>query len=105
MNDVSLFKYDFIQTHWSLRPKYLYYANIYGLMNKPELEHAYYDSARFALERKMLSMGGDPALYSSLGIAYAGLGLKGKAMNAGKRGVELMPINKDALRGASGLKI
>ncbi len=100
LNDVSLFKYDVVQTQWFLRPKYLYYANIYGLMNKHELEHAYYDSARVFLERKILNMRDDATLYSSLGLAYAGLGLKEKAITAGKRGVELMPIDKDALRGA-----
>ena len=68
-------------------------------MNKPELEHAYYDSARFFLERRMVYMPDDPRLYSSLGIVYAGLGLKDKAIEAGKRGVELMPINKEAYRG------
>jgi hypothetical protein len=30
---------------------------------------------------------------------YAGLELKEKAIEAGKRGVELMPINKEAYRG------
>jgi tetratricopeptide (TPR) repeat protein len=68
-------------------------------MNKHESEHAYYDSARFFLESKRVNMPDDPRLFSSLGIAYAGLGLKEKAIEAGKRGVELMPINKEAFRG------
>ena len=50
LKDISLFKYDVIQTQFYFRPKYLYYATIYGLMNKPELEHAYYDSARYFLK-------------------------------------------------------
>ena len=99
LKDISLFKYDVIQTQFYFRPKYLYNATIYGLMNKPELEHAYYDSARFFLEHRMVNMPDDPRLFSSLGIVYAGLGLKEKAIEAGKRGVELMPINKEAYRG------
>ena len=99
LKDISLFKYDVVQNQFYFRPKYLYNATIYGLMNKPESEHACYDSARFFLERRMVNMTDDPRLYSSLGIVYAGLGLKDKAIEAGKRGVELMPINKEAYRG------
>jgi tetratricopeptide (TPR) repeat protein len=68
-------------------------------MNKPELEHVNYDSAMVFLKYRMVNMPDDPRLYSSLGIVYAGLGLKEKAIEAGKRGMELLPINKDALRG------
>jgi len=96
---ISLFKYDVIQTQFYFRPKYLYYATIYGLMNKPELEHTYYDSTRILLEKRLIDLPEDQRLYSSLGIVYAGLGLKEKAIEAGKIGVELMPINKDAFRG------
>jgi tetratricopeptide (TPR) repeat protein len=99
LKDISLFKYDAVQSMDYFRPKYLYKATIYGLMNKPELEHAYYDSARFFLERRMVNKPDDSRLFSSLGIVYAGLGLKEKAIEAGKRGVELMPINKEAYRG------
>jgi serine/threonine-protein kinase len=99
LKDISLFKYDVIQTVFYFRPKYLYNATIYGLMNKPELEHACYDSARFFLKRRMVNKPDDPRLFSSLGMVYAGLGLKKEAIEAGKRGVELMPINKDAYGG------
>jgi serine/threonine-protein kinase len=99
LKNISLFKYDVIQSQDYFRPKYLYNATIYGLMNKPELEHVNYDSAMVFLKYRMVNMPDDPRLYSSLGIVYAGLGLKEKAIEAGKRGMELLPINKDALRG------
>lgn len=101
LKDISLFKDkdDVIQTQFYFRPRYLYNATIYGLMNKPELEHAYYDSARYFIKSRMVNMSYDPRLFSSLGIVYAGLGLKEKAIEAGKRGVELMPVDKEAYRG------
>jgi tetratricopeptide (TPR) repeat protein len=68
-------------------------------MNKPELEHAYYDSTRLSLEKRVTDFPEDQRLYSSLGIVYAGLGLKEKAIEAGGRGVELMPVNKEAYGG------
>ena len=80
LKEMSLLKYDVIQNQAYFRPKYLYYATIYGLMNRPELEHAYYDSARIFLENKIIDSPEDNRLYSSLGIAYAGLGLDEKAI-------------------------
>jgi tetratricopeptide (TPR) repeat protein len=68
-------------------------------MNKPELVYAYYDSARIFLESKLIDYPEDSRLYSSLGIAYAGLRQKDKAINAGKKAVELLPISKEAWRG------
>jgi TolB-like protein len=99
LKDISLFKYDVIQTEFYFRPKYLYYATIYGLMNKHELEHAYYDSTRVFLESRMLNMPDDPRLFSSLGIAYAGLGLHEEAIRAGEKAVKLLSISKEAYKG------
>jgi TolB-like protein/Flp pilus assembly protein TadD len=99
LKDISLFKYDVIETQFYFRPKYLYNATIYGLMNKPELEHACWDSARFFLESRMVNMPDDPRLYSSLGIAYAGLGLNNKAISAGEKAIKLLPVSKEAYKG------
>jgi tetratricopeptide (TPR) repeat protein len=68
-------------------------------MKKPEQEHDYYDSTRIFLEKRRNNFPDDQRFYSSLGIVYAGLGLKEKAIEAGKKGVELMPIIKEAYGG------
>jgi len=99
LKDLLLQKYNVFQTQFYYRPKYLYYANIYGLMNKSELEYAYYDSTRIFLDKKIKYFPDDPRLYSSLGIAYAGLGLDNKAINAGEKAVKLLPINKESWKG------
>ncbi len=99
LKDISLIKYEEIQTQFYFRPKYLYNAIIYGLMNKPELEHTCYDSARIFLESRIANMPNDQRLYSSLGIAYAGLGLNEKAINAGEKAVKLLPVSKEAYKG------
>ncbi len=82
-----------------LNPKSLLYARIYNMMNMPEKAFEYYDSARITLESRILKNPEDPRLYSAIGIAYGGLGLKVKAIEAGKKAVELMPISKEAYRG------
>jgi tetratricopeptide (TPR) repeat protein len=68
-------------------------------MNMPEKGFAYYDSARIILESRILKSPDDSRLYSALGLAYAGMGLKEKAIEAGKRAVDMMPISKEAFRG------
>jgi tetratricopeptide (TPR) repeat protein len=68
-------------------------------MNKPELEHAYYDSTRILLEKRIIDFPEDQRLYSSLGIAFAGLGLNEKAISKGERAVKLLPVSKEAYKG------
>ena len=65
----------------------------------PEKAYACFDSARITLESKILKDPDDSRLYSAIGIAFAGLALKEKAIEAGKRAMELMPIDKEAYRG------
>jgi serine/threonine-protein kinase len=99
LKDLSHLNNFVIQTQFYFRPKYLYYATIYGLMNKPELEHTYYDSARIFLENRIIDFPEDQRLYSSLGIVYAGLGLDAMAISSGEKAVELLPVNKEAYKG------
>jgi eukaryotic-like serine/threonine-protein kinase len=60
----------------------------------------YYDSARVHLERKLKTSPDDERLYSELGVTYAGLGLKEEAIRYGMKGVEMLPIEKEAWRGS-----
>ncbi|MGH7547886.1 MAG: tetratricopeptide repeat protein [Gemmatimonadales bacterium] len=77
-------------------PRALLYAEAYGLMQRHDLERAYYDSARSVVSRQLQGHPDDPRLRSALGIAYAGLGRKQDAIREGQTGVELLPISKDA---------
>jgi len=99
LEDISLLKYDIIQNQYYFRPKYLYNATIYGLLKRPGLQHSYYDSARIFLEKRIIDFPEDHRLYSSLGIAYAGLGLDKKAISAGEKAVKMLPVSKEAYRG------
>jgi len=80
-------------------PKDILLAEIFGLTNNKKSEIAYYDSARVMLQSKLKEFPDDARLHSSLGIAYAGLGEKDKAVKEGKRGVEQLPISKEAWNG------
>jgi serine/threonine protein kinase len=72
--------------HFFFIPKALLYAQIYGLMGNRQLEQSYYESALTILEEKIRECPEDTRIHSSLGFAYAGLGLTEKAISEGKQG-------------------
>jgi tetratricopeptide (TPR) repeat protein len=74
-------------------------AEIYGLLNQPQLKLACYDSARIILENDEQSRPSNAPFLGPLGLAYAGLGRKQEAIREGKKGVELLPVSKDAFEG------
>jgi tetratricopeptide (TPR) repeat protein len=88
------------QEQYNFIPKTLLLAQIYGFMNRPELMKANYDSAWIILEGEIRTHPEDSRMHSSLGIAYAGFGRKADAIREGQRGVDLMPVSKEFLRGA-----
>jgi AraC-like DNA-binding protein/tetratricopeptide (TPR) repeat protein len=87
---------------WYYHPKELYKAMVYGYLGKPDLERAYYDSARLFIENhieKLPEMGKRPGVISGLGMAWAGFGDKEKALEMAERTKELLSKNPDAFLG------
>jgi tetratricopeptide (TPR) repeat protein len=85
-------------------PNYLpgasYYnrAAMYGLMGEPELEHAYYDSARTVLEKGVAAAPQDARYHSGLGIVYAGLGRREDAIREAELAAQLAPLSGDVMQ-------
>lgn len=100
---LSTADYDINRSQLYFMPRTLINAWIYDLMNHKEEAYAYYNSARIELEAWLIELPDDSRIYSSLGIAYAGLGQRQKAIDAGTEAVNIMPISKDAWRGANRL--
>ena len=86
--------------HW----RALRYARIYEYMDKKELAKKYCDGARSILDSKIDEQPDDALFHSSLDIAYAGLGRKEDAIREGEKGVELLPVTKDAFIGPNRVK-
>ncbi|MDX5585269.1 MAG: tetratricopeptide repeat protein [Aureibaculum sp.] len=80
-------------------PKYIYYALTYDLLGETEKAQQYFNLSKSLIEESVLNDPDDPRLYSALGICYAGLNQKQMAIQYGKRGVELLPVNKEAWKG------
>jgi serine/threonine protein kinase/tetratricopeptide (TPR) repeat protein len=85
-------------------PKTTIFAQIHGLMGEKEKEQEYYQSSRLFLENKVKQQLDDSRLHSSLGIAYAGLGLKEKAVQEAIKATELLPITKESWGGTYRIK-
>ena len=100
LSTLSSKNFDIIDDQFYFQPKSLIYARVYSLMKVPDKAREYFDSARITIESRILTDPDDPRLYSALGIAYAGLDQKEKAISAGKKALEMMPIDKEAYRGA-----
>jgi len=88
------------ESQWGHVLKARLYAQTHGLMGNRQVERAYYDSTRSVLETEMQQHPDDPRYRSALGIAYAGLGRKDDAIREGELAVELLPMSKEAWRGA-----
>ena len=99
LEQLSLWKSEAFNTQFYFVPKAQLYAQINGLIGNSQLEQTFYNSARSILESKIEQHPEDGHFHSSLGVVYAGLGLKEDAVREGKLGVELLPVNKEAYRG------
>ena len=87
-------------SQYMFKPEDLLVAWTHRLMKNESLAQKKYESALRLLEGRIKEHLEDSRLYSSLGIAYAGLGQKADAIREGKRGVALLPISKEAWRGS-----
>ncbi len=95
---------DFIDNQFIYAPRSELEAQVYDFQNDRQGARRAYDSARVTIERKIAEQPDDARYHSALGIVYAGLGRPEDALREGKRGVELMPVSKEAWRGAYRLR-
>jgi tetratricopeptide (TPR) repeat protein len=80
-------------------PKAMMAADIYALMNEPQLARQHLDSAVALLEAGIQEAPEDSCLYGSLGLAYARLRRAEDAIRAGEKGVDLLPVSVEAMGG------
>jgi tetratricopeptide (TPR) repeat protein len=73
--------------------KYLYQAEINGYLKNSENAGIYYDSALVSFGNDLKKDKNNPEIHSYLGIAHAGIKNKAKAIEEGKRAVDLIKYN------------
>jgi tetratricopeptide (TPR) repeat protein len=74
-------------------------TELYHLRGDRRLAAAYADSARIAFEEQSRAAPDDGQRHVFLGLSLAYLGRKADAVREGRRGVELVPISRDAYLG------
>jgi tetratricopeptide (TPR) repeat protein len=71
-------------------------AQLYHLRGDRVRAAVYADSARFAFEKRLKETPEDAQSHVFLGLSLAYMGRKADAVREGRRGVELLPISRDA---------
>jgi serine/threonine protein kinase/tetratricopeptide (TPR) repeat protein len=90
---------EWIKTKCWVMPKSLFIAYAYKLLGEQEKSRQSYTAACSLLETEVRQWPDDPRYHSSLGIAYAHLGFKEKAISEGKRATEILNVSRDAFYG------
>jgi tetratricopeptide (TPR) repeat protein len=73
-------------------------ARVQRLAGQHDLARRSFEAARLHLEQRVRQDPDDHRFHSSLGIAYAGLERRDDAVREARRGCNLMPASRDALR-------
>ena len=87
------------EDQFDFRPVEQLRAEIYYLQGKEKLKNDNYLAAKSIIENRLKDQPEDARMHSALGLVYARLGDKEKAIAEGKKGVELLPVTKEAWRG------
>lgn len=87
----------------SFVPRELLIGDVQRLRGNNAAAKKAYAAAKRILLAAISQDNDDARLYSSLGLAYAGLGDSEDAIKAGKTGTDLLPVSKDALSGSERL--
>jgi tetratricopeptide (TPR) repeat protein len=89
-----------VDDQFSYLPRELLAARLHELAGDAESARASYEAARLHLQATVRDRPADERIASSLGLAYTGLGRKQDAIRQGLLGVEMLPVEREALRGA-----
>jgi TolB-like protein/Flp pilus assembly protein TadD/predicted Ser/Thr protein kinase len=96
---LSSLSYDSFEEQHFYFEKNLAYATVYHAMREQTQMKTHAESARIILEKLLRDRPQDPRYHTSLGLAYAYLEQKDRAIQEGNRATQLYPVSKDAAQG------
>jgi tetratricopeptide (TPR) repeat protein len=82
-------------------PQPLLSAYIYSQLNQQDKADSAFRKALDIMEEEVQEHQDDHRYQSALGLAYAGVGNREEAIQAGKLAIEILPLSKDAFYGVS----
>ena len=80
---------------------YLLKSDVYRTRGRAALDRAYLDSARTVLESQVKAHPEEANFHARLGLVYANQGRKTDAVREGESAVKLLPVSREAYRGAN----
>jgi serine/threonine-protein kinase len=80
-------------------PKDLLLGSAYRLSKQPQQANLHYEKAKEILESNLALKPDDPRILSSLGLVYAALGQIDPAIEKGRLGAEVVPLEKNYVEG------
>ena len=80
---------------------YMLKADMYRIRGRVALDRAYLDSARTILESQVKAHPEEANFHARLGLVYANQGRKTDAVREGESAVKLLPVSREAYRGAN----
>ena len=89
-----------VDDQFSYAPVPLLRAELLGYLGRADEARKEFEAARKILTDKIAEVPDDPRYHAALGLALAGLGRKEEAVRSGLHAVELLPIEREAWRGA-----
>jgi len=99
LKDTKIRTFLLLHVEQSYVPKELLVGQVQQLKGNRDAARQAFEAARKKIESDLARTPDDAALYSAHGLACAGLGETAKAVESGKRAVELLPVATDALSG------
>ncbi len=91
---------DGLNNQFVFHPKSLLLAHSAALRGATAQARTLYQEALLIAEKRLKQAPEDERVHSALGLAYAGLGRKDEAIRSALKGVELLPVEKEAWRGS-----
>lgn len=95
---------EFFTNQFTFKTRTLLHARLAQYRGRTEISKRLFTEAAADLKRRITASPADERLYSAYGIALAGMGKMQEAVEAGRRAVELLPVEKEAWRGATRLE-
>jgi serine/threonine-protein kinase len=92
--------FEAFSSQWSYVPLPCIAGDALRLKGDPSGARRSYQAALQDVERQLKERSDDPRLFSTLGRIHAGLNHREEALRAARTGVDLMPISREAYRGA-----
>lgn len=99
LNRAETVDWEWVEHQYQFQPLALLRGYAHVGLEQPEQARQHFELARLLVEQQLQENPDDPRLHSAIGLALAGLGQPDEAIAAGRKGLEMMHPDTEAMRG------